>query len=326
MELLNSVYMKSMPLIVILFLLAGTVVWADDNDPVSAVEGMLNPGLRFKLYERQAPGVEMYGLRTLKGTYTTSKGVKSFAIDDLVAEHRLIIDIDEKGKATPRLAPLVQDNHDQGELPITVSLNDGKFDQTDQSLEKRLKADTGVPKVVVFGVYWDRDPTGIGADAVEYTIAFRTDPSGPITVITCRHDLRGTALAAPLEAAADVAAGALIADVNRLQLLIYETATMLDSAKDSAAKNTTLTILQPLMDADITEIDKLSHHTKGANSIVADKAKTILAQSDGFAMALRKLRDPKVAGTYSKEGENKKIDEILTIWERDGIPFTATDK
>ena len=317
--------MKSRLLIVILFLLAGTAVWADD--PISIVERMLNPESRFKLYELQINGgFEVHGMGTLKGTYTISKGVKSFAIDDLVAERRLIIDVDEKGKATPRLAPLNQENHDQAGVPITVSLNDGMVGPPGESYEKRVEANKGVPTIVVFGVYWDMNPSGMGADTVEYGIAYRTDPSGPITVINCLHDLRGTAIEAPWEAAANVAAGALLADVNRLQEMTSRAALLLDGAKEGETKDAILRDLQPSMDAAILEIEKLSHYTKRANSMLALQSKTVLAQGKGLAEFLQQLRNPKLAETDGNSGDSAKIKEIFAVWAANGIPFNTNSK
>jgi len=323
--------MKSMQLIVISLFLA-TVLQASDYDTVSNIEAMLNPASRFNIYELQSNGSryapQTFGLRTqLNGSYTTSKGVKSFSIDNLVPHYRLIIDIDETGKATPRILPFTQENGDLAEIRIKVSLNDGPFDKSEhslQSLSKRVEADKRVPKTIVFGIYWDLRPRGgLGPDTVEYSIGFRLEANGPITVITCRHDLKGTVLETPWEAAANVAAGALIADVHTLQGITSETQS-LRYAKSSAAKSDLLAILQPTLNSSIIEIEKLSHYTKQASFALPSNNPTeaLLAQGKVIAEQLRQLRDPKLCAPEF----NAQIDEILTLWERNGIPFYTEDK
>jgi len=288
--------------------------FAGDGDVLSQVEALLNPQARYSLRELQSDG--SFGLRALGGHYRTSNGVQTFAIDGLAEGYRLVIDLSPDGHAKPRLT---EANDTGGAIgsPLEVSLNDGKFDRTDQTLDGRVKAAGGLPQTVVFGVYWDVSPTGLGPDTVEYTLAFRSGPEGPISVVHSQHDLRGTPLEAPRQAAADFAVGAIVTHATSLLLSVH-------SLGGATAEERTrlLPRLQPSIDVAIVEISKLTSYTHVANPIVVRQATSALARTNKVAAALQQLRDRELAESYLSSSDQARIESALKSWVAEGIPLT----
>lgn len=307
--------MKHVLIVFFLFLANSVAANADDNDAVSQIKAMLNPQSRFRVREVQS--------NELSCTYSESKGIKSFGIDNLVTQHRLVISIDASGQAKAQLVPSSAKASSQTGVPVKVYSNLAKFDKTDQSLEGRLEGNQKTPKSMVFGIYWDMGPYGAGADSVDYTIAYRTEKNETITVITCHHDLRGTALEAPWQAAADAAAGALLANFATLKRMTYGLAIASTQAQGNPTRNEITPLqrsFQQSLDFAVVQIDELAHYTQRANPIVASKVMVALEpeQSRRLAAALRRLRDPKTTET-----EAVSANRILEVWATDGIPFSV---
>jgi hypothetical protein len=300
----------------LIWLATGMSLFGGDNDIVSQVQRLLNPQSRFILNEPKPDG--SYGHPKLNGQYAARDGARSFLIRGIVDEHDLLIEVDRDGRAQARFERIGRENLGP---PMDVSLNDGRFDQTDQSLDGRLKANDGIPRTIVFGVYWDVSSTGTGPDSVEYNLAFRTDPAAPIKVVRCPHDLRGTPLEAPRRAAADVAAGGLLAGADTLFLTVFSL-----GASTPDERSRLLPRLQPVIDSTILRMDQLTRYTGSSSLLVARRARSALAPTKRLAAALQQLRDPKLASSYLQPSDQTRVDAVLTSWATGGVPFTSPDK
>lgn len=286
----------------------------EDGDLIWRVKELMNPGLRFNSNQYRTP--------TLKGHFSTDGKTQSFAIEGLVEGHTLVLDV-HSGQPPKARFVSVKDDKSANRLPLVVSLESGKFDRTNQSLERRVTARQGAPDTVVFGVYWEMSEGGLGPDLVVYTLAYRTKPGGEIRVVHCEHDLRGTPLEAPRRAAADLAAGAIMSH----SLTLISLAVAMESATEEERAQL-LPRLQRWADGTVFEIAKLTLFTTHATPLVARQARSALEQANkvGVAARLVRSRDRKLASSYLEPEAQTRLDAILTSWAASGIPFTSANK
>ena len=292
-------------------------------DISSSIEEMLNPGSRFKTTEQNSHGT--YDMRTFQGFYFESNSVRTFIISNLVDKYQLVIDANSSGVCTAHFETSTNPQNNTLGHAIIVSQNSGRFDQTDQTLSKRLKTKDGIPTTIVFGVYWNLRDSGMGLDVVDYTVAFKLDEAGPIKVVSCRHSLQGTPLEAPKEAVANMAVGAMLAEyeqLNSLASLLENLKTAPETEKTASEKRS----IQTSLDAAIVQINDLAKYTSRANTIVADRAQKTLSEGQALGKKLQVIRDRELVAVYAPDVE-KKIESILAAWANSGIPLnTFVDK
>ena len=288
---------------------------------ISAIElilQMLHPANRFNL-QHYNESSQHWESNEYKGYCSSMNGNTTFIISGLVDNYNLLIESHASGENKIGLIPLNTYFDISSYKKIDVLQDDiANYNKT------QLISENGLPRNIFINVYWNlNDKKEMGYDVVKYKITYRTEKDGDIKIVNCRHDLRGTPLEAPKEAASYVAIGAIhdkldLIRQSLMELSLHEKELINQSEEKSSPWHTLLWHI----DNNILKIIELREYAGYANPYILGLSELKSEGTKRLAGSMINIRKY----TVNKSNYSKEIDAILKDWSKNGIKIDCPEK